>query len=387
MSTAARPARWDIFCSVVDNYGDVGVAWRLARQLAAEHGVDARLYVDAPAALSRIAPEVDAGAERQCVRGVELRTWDRAQDSTMPHDDASEVVIEAFGCGLPAAYLSSMGARTRPPMWINLEYLTAESWIDGSHGLPSPQPRSPLTRYFYFPGFTATSGGLLRERGLLERRDAFRGDHTAREALWHAIAHGFSPGNALTVSLFCYASAPVASLLDCFAEGNRAIVCLAPDGVAGGAIERWVGHEVPVGEPLQRDALTLLRVPFVAQDDYDRLLWSCDFNFVRGEDSFLRAQWAARPMVWQPYRQTEDAHLAKLDAFLARYTSGLDPAATTALCELARGWSTGQVASASWRAVLSEYPALLAHSGAWARALAAQSDLAARLVKFASDRV
>ena len=26
---------WDIFCSVVDNFGDIGVTWRLARQLVA----------------------------------------------------------------------------------------------------------------------------------------------------------------------------------------------------------------------------------------------------------------------------------------------------------------------------------------------------------------
>ena len=387
MSTAARTARWDIFCSVVDNYGDVGVAWRLARQLAAEHGIAARLYVDAPDALARIAPEVDAAAERQFVRGVELRTWDRAQDSKTPQDDTAAVVIEAFGCGLPAAYLSAIGARTPPPVWINLEYLTAESWIDGSHGLPSPQPRSPLTRHFYFPGFTATSGGLLREHGLLEQRDAFRGDRAAHAALWHAIAGGFSSGNALTVSLFCYTGAPVASLLDCFAACAHAIVCLVPEGVASGAIDRWAGHEMRVGEPLQRDALTVLRVPFVAQDDYDRLMWSCDFNFVRGEDSFLRAQWAGRPLVWQPYPQTETAHLTKLDAFLTRYASDLAPAAAAALCELARGWSTGHVPAVSWRAVLAQYPALLSHAGAWARSLATQSDLAARLVKFASDRV
>lgn len=372
---------------MVDNYGDVGVAWRLARQLAAEHGIAPQLYVDAPAALARIAPEVDAGADRQVVRGVDLRTWDPAQVSPTSHEGVGDVVIEAFGCGLPAAYLSAMAARAPPPMWINLEYLTAESWIDGSHGLPSPQPRTALTRHFYFPGFTATSGGLLREQGLLERRDAFRNDRAARDAFWRAIGGGFSPGNALSVSLFCYAGAPVASLLDSFAEGDRAIVCLVPEGVVGGAIDRWVGREVLLGEMLQRDALSLLRVPFVAQDDYDRLLWSCDFNFVRGEDSFLRAQWAGRPMVWQPYPQTESTHLAKLDAFLDRYSSRLSPAAAASLRDFARGWSTGHVTAEMWRVVLAEYPALLAHADAWASDLAAQNDLATRLVKFASDRV
>ncbi|MBY0444112.1 MAG: elongation factor P maturation arginine rhamnosyltransferase EarP, partial [Burkholderiales bacterium] len=38
--------RWDIFCRVIDNYGDIGVCWRLARQLSFEHGFAVRLMVD-----------------------------------------------------------------------------------------------------------------------------------------------------------------------------------------------------------------------------------------------------------------------------------------------------------------------------------------------------
>ena len=37
---------WDVFCRVVDNYGDAAVCWRLARQLADEHGARVRLWID-----------------------------------------------------------------------------------------------------------------------------------------------------------------------------------------------------------------------------------------------------------------------------------------------------------------------------------------------------
>jgi uncharacterized repeat protein (TIGR03837 family) len=67
-------------------------------------------------------------------------------------------------------------------------------------------------------------------------------------------------------------------------------------------------------------------IPFIAQDDHDKLLWSCDINFVRGEDSSVRAQWAARPFVWHLYPQSEQAHLAKLRAFTDRYAVDWTPA-------------------------------------------------------------
>jgi len=160
------PQRWDIFCSVVDNYGDAGVAWRLARQLVAEYRRAVRLFVDAMPVLARIAPDVDPSRERQRARGVDIVRWHGA-DVPMPPTAPGEVVIEAFGCGLPASYLGAMIALAAQPAWINLEYLSAESWIEGNHALASRHPRLPLQRHFYFPGFTPQSGGLLREAGLL----------------------------------------------------------------------------------------------------------------------------------------------------------------------------------------------------------------------------
>ena len=126
------PLRWDIFCSVVDNYGDAGVAWRLARQLAAEHGRAVRLFIDTLPALARIAPDVDPSREHQQVRGVAITRWGGAEHGLAPTTPAP-VVIEAFGCGLPSSYLEAM--RAAPPAWINLEYLSAEICIEGYRGL------------------------------------------------------------------------------------------------------------------------------------------------------------------------------------------------------------------------------------------------------------
>jgi uncharacterized repeat protein (TIGR03837 family) len=388
-------SRWDIFCSVVDNYGDVGVAWRLARQLASEHGIAVRLWVDDLRALSQIAsgiaPGIDPAQDEHLIRGVQVRRWAGARDAAVP-DDVADAVIEAFGCGLPKRYEGAMARRARPPTWILLEYLSAESWVETHHGLPSPHPSLPLERHFFFPGFTPATGGLLRERELFARRDAFRSDPAARAAFWSALGVAKPSPSSIVVSLFCYPDAPLPALLDAWADGDNAIVCVVPEGVAAGALDRWTEGEVPhPGQSLTRGRLLVAGIPFLAQDDYDRLLWASDINFVRGEDSFVRAQWAARPFVWNAYAQSGNAHALKLDAFLARFGDGLAPGATAALGSFSKAWNDaadgGRTIEALWPALIGARSALDEHARTWARALAVQADLASALVKFVSDRV
>ena len=144
----------------------------------------------------------------------------------------------------------------------------------------------------------------------------------------------------MVVSLFCYPDAPLPSLLDAWADGDDAVVCVVPDGVATGALDRWTEGAVPhPGQSLTRGRLLLAGIPFLAQDDYDRLLWASDINFVRGEDSFVRAQWAARPFVWNAYAQSENIHALKLDAFLASYGNGLPLGAAATLGSFFKAWN------------------------------------------------
>jgi uncharacterized repeat protein (TIGR03837 family) len=379
--------RWDIFCAVVDNFGDAGVAWRLARQLASEHALGVRLFIDGLPTLARLAPGVDATRDAQWVENVEVRRWNGPQ-AMLSGAEPGAVVIEAFGCGLPASYLMAMTARERAPVWINLEYLSAEQWIEDCHGLASRHPTLPLTRYFFFPGFTASSGGLLRERDLFARRERFRADAAASESLWRTLGLARPDPGTLVVSLFCYPNASLPRLLDAWTEGDVPILCIVPEGVASATLDRWTDRRVPhAGQRLARGALTLARAPFVPQDDYDRLLWTCEVNFVRGEDSFVRGQWAARPLVWQVYPQAGDAHRLKLDAFLDRYGAALAPDAASALSGFWHAWNGNGEVGPAWVRFIGVHAALAAHAEAWAADLAARSDLAEALVKFCGDRV
>src|SRR6185503_11940130 len=201
--------RWDVFCRVVDNYGDVGVSWRLARQLAAEHGKRVRLWLDDLTVLAKLRPEIDPRYDLQPLEGVEVA---RLREP-FAGAEVADVVVETFGCDPPEAYVLAMAARTPRPRWVNLEYLSAEEWVEGSHALPSPNPRLPLVKHYYFPGFTARTGGLLRERGLVARRRAFQADARGQAAFWKSVAGRVPPARALKVSLFGYSGAPYDGLV------------------------------------------------------------------------------------------------------------------------------------------------------------------------------
>ncbi len=380
-------ARWDIFCKVIDNFGDAGVAWRLARQLAHEHSLAVRLWIDDPRSLVRMVPDVDAERDAQRVAGIDILRWREPFGETTP----AEVAVEAFGCGLPDTYVAAMAARAPAPVWFVLEYLSAEPWIDGAHGLPSPHPRLSLTRRFWFPGFTKTSGGLLREQGLIATRTAFQRDTSARGDFWSSLSVPPPAADERRISLFCYPGPALPALFDAWADGDDVVSCIVPEGVAAGAIDAWTGGNVPhAGHPVSHGRLTLHAIPFQSQENYDHLLWACDVNFVRGEDSFVRAQWAGRPFVWHIYPQVDAAHLRKLDAFVDRYVAALGEPAGDAVRRMFHAWSgppAGHGIDGPWDAFAAEREPLESHAVGWADELAALPELAAGLVKAALDRI
>src|SRR5512135_1854154 len=228
----AAAERWDLFCRVVDNFGDVGVSWRLARQLAVEHGKRVRLWLDDLTVLAKLRPEIDPGYDIQRLEGVEVaRLFE-----PFVVDEVGEVVVETFGCDPPEPYVLAMAQCARKPRWINLEYLSAEDWVEGSHALPSPNPRLPLVKHFFFPGFTPRTAGLLREHGLLQRRDAFQADAGAQAAFWRSIAGRSPPANALKVSVFGYTGAPFEALWRSAIGYPGPVWLVAPEGAAATAL-------------------------------------------------------------------------------------------------------------------------------------------------------
>ncbi len=387
-----------LFCKVVDNYGDIGICWRFAKQLEHEHGIHVTLWVDDLRSFQRICPEVAIDFDQQKIANVTVQHW-RDQDGVFVADEISDIVIEFFACDIPPAYIAAMAECNPHPVWLNLEGLTAEEWVEGCHTLPSPHPRLPLTKYFFFPGFTDKTGGLLLESNLEQQRQEFQSDQTGMAVFLAQFGVTESEMSSLKVSLFCYPQAPVSALLNTWQQSDNAMTCLVPEGVAADAIAAFIGQEPKAGASSTRGALTVRVLPFIPQADYDKLLWACDLNFVRGEDSFVRAQWAGKPFIWHIYPQDENLHHVKLKAFLQRYVGTAAEAETNAetkaesLIEFFLAWNgaakteNSHLPASSWENLWPRFqadmPKIAEISNHWRQQLLENGDLSTNLLKFA----
>lgn len=380
MNNQPSTEHWDIFCRVIDNFGDIGVCWRFARQLSAEHGLCVRLWLDDLSALKKIWPDACLDAE-QYLAGVYVHAW----PDTFPLisvDDVADVVVEAFACDIPDSYVMAMSQRPCPPRWFNLEYLSAEDWTQDYHALNSMHPKFTLNKTFFFPGFNHNTGGLLREKDLLSKRDQFQSNADIRTRTLNHF--GIEPqANSLVVSLFSYENEALYDLLDSMKQSDRVVHCLIPDGKIRPQVEYWLNlDEMHEGELYTSGQLHLQRLPFLQQDIYDTLLFCCDINFVRGEDSFVRAQWAARPFIWHIYPQQENAHLEKLEAFLNLYTKSLKDNEKQTIRSIFLAWNQNLGASHLWQEILDLLPIWKEHSQTWCQQLSSQPDLVENLVHF-----
>jgi uncharacterized repeat protein (TIGR03837 family) len=377
--SATFPRTLAIFCKVVDNYGDIGICWRLARQFHAEHGIAVTLWVDDLASFRRIWPSVDAQAEVQDVQGITVRHW-RNNEGNFAAADIPDMVIEFFGVDLPPGYIAAMAQCEPRPVWINYEGLSAEEWVEGCHRLPSMHPRLSLTKHFFFPGFSDKTGGLLRERGLVEERERFQADLAAMSAFLARFGVTAAEMASQKISLFCYPQAPVAELFEVWERSSEPVTCLVPEGVVREQVQAFIGPDANAGAAATRGALTVRVIPFVPQTDYDRLLWSCDINFVRGEDSWVRAQWAARPFVWHIYPQDENLHHVKLRAFLQKYVVN-----TQSLVDFSLRWNGAREGHLDelWTSLQAELPIIERRSREWEAQMSANGDLVSNLLDFA----
>lgn len=283
LAPITQSSTWDVFCRVIDNHGDVGVCWRLARSLR-ERGIAVRLWLDDARAL-------------QWMAGSPAPDWvhpfDHAGALSLSPEQVGDVVIEAFGCNPPERFVQAMAQKAAAPIWINLEYLSAESYVERSHALPSPQASGAgrgLTKWFFYPGFTSRTGGLLKRPHM----QAWQAPRRVGERV---------------VSVLAYANANFAGLLDSL---NAAPTLMAA----------WPGpsqealRSLRAAHPHRWPQVRHLELPWMLQTAFDGVLQGCDLNVVRGEDSLVSAARAGRPFIWQAYAQADGAHRAKLLALL-----------------------------------------------------------------------
>ena len=303
---------WDIFCRVIDNHGDLGVSWRLSADLAFR-GHSVRLWVDDASSLAWMAPDAKPNSKGRvqfntATGTVVVRPW---LDALNGFDQPSKVWVEAFGCELPEhfvkwAHQSQTNLHsTSCPVWLNLEYLSAEAYVERSHKLPSPVMSGILkgrTKWFFYPGFNEKTGGLIREARVLEKSEAWETPEFNQSG---------SRPYPLKITLFCYEPAALAEAMQLASLNSAGHQWQVAHGRGALAFENALR-----ALPSHTNQPSHQFIPPLSQTKFDQLLKSSDLNFVRGEDSLVRAIWAGKAFVWQIYPQDDGAHGAKLNAFL-----------------------------------------------------------------------
>ena len=377
--TDTQPAAW-LFCRVIDNYGDIGVSLRLARRLN-EAGFQVALWHDHPAALAKLLGEAPLPA------AIRAHHWQGDAAESIAAElavAAPALVIETFGCDLPPAALTDV--RAHRPLWLNWEYLSAEPWAEAMHGKPSLQADG-AEKYFWLMGFSETSGGLLREAGYLKKQQAFLANPAAQAALRRRLGLPEHPRRAVQCFCFGYAGAQWADWLAAWQAAGEALdVWLADRQIIHSLRQAGAIPEHALREPgsvWQDGAVRLIRIGFVPQTEFDAVLWLADMVIVRGEDSFVRAQLAGKPLLWHIYPQAEQAHLPKLHTFWHKAAAFAPlPAAHQALSDDLNHAATLTPAARaeSWRQLLQQLPQWRQAAEQWQSELLRQPDSVERVL-------
>jgi uncharacterized repeat protein (TIGR03837 family) len=317
-----HPRSIDIFCHVVDNFGDIGFVYRFAREFKAGYPhVSVRVFVDDLPVFAHINPRINPACEVQLLDGIEYRSTGAAASRNDPSLEMADVLIEAFACRIPEPFMKA--AESRPRIIINLEHLSAEPWVEGYHRKESLLPVKNLRKYFFMPGFTKDTGGILldprieriRHKLALHRLPCLNG--LLRKS-GVRLGDGAVP---LIGTVFTYERA-FDTFFDELADLSRETLLLV------------FGHKSQSGMTATFDRLHAARIgdrhyllgktatlflPFIPQQCYDALLCLADFNFVRGEDSLVRAILAEKPFIWNAYLQEDTYQKVKVEAFLNRF--------------------------------------------------------------------
>jgi uncharacterized repeat protein (TIGR03837 family) len=317
----------DIFCHVVDNFGDAGVTYRFAREFRLAHPFcRTRLFCDDLATLSAMRPGVNPHAIVQDHGGLVVVDSSKLDGTLAGQLGPADVVVEAFGCEIPAPYAENL--LPAASVWVNLEHLSAEPWVGGYHKQESILGGGGPKKYFFMPGFAENTGGVIVDtlvENVKQTLSARRRDLLAEFLAPFEISKPFAEGTLYGV-VFTYLRGFDSLLRDIQDTCDTACLFVCGDKSKAGmtATVQRMGGETLGASRCRVGKVDLLLMPFLPQHRFDTLLCCADFNLVRGEDSLVRALFAERPFVWNAYLQKEKHHLVKVHAFCNTFAGYFD---------------------------------------------------------------
>ena len=283
----------DIFCQVIDNYGDVGVAYRLAREFK-------RVYPN-----KKLRFVINQIEELNLIRKSENIEVILYKDISKIENSA-DLIIESFGCEIPKKYMDK--ALKNSKLIINLEYFSAEKWVDDFH-LQESFLGGNLKKYFFIPGLSEKSGGILLDNEFLERKKKVEANKE-----YYLEKFGIKEKYDLMGSIFSYEKNFDSLIEELKKLGKKIILLILSEKTQKNFIKYFDNGN-------NYDKIKFVKLPFFTYDKYEELLALCDFNLVRGEDSFVRALLLGKPFLWHIYPQDENTHIKKLESFLEKYCS------------------------------------------------------------------
>lgn len=281
----------DIFCEVIDNFGDVGVAYRLAREFK-------RIYPNKK--LKFIINQMNEINMIKKSDDIEIISYENISLIKKPAD----LIIETFACKIPKEYMDK--AVNESKLMINLEYFSAEDWVDDFH-LEESFLGGNLKKYFFIPGLSMKSGGILLDKEFLERKKKVE-----ENKKYYLLKYKIYEKYDLIASIFSYEKNFDLLIRELKKLDKKILLLILSEKTQKNFIKYFDNNN-------KYDKIKLVKLPFLTYDKYEEVLGLCDFNLVRGEDSFVRALLLGKPFLWHIYPQDENIHMKKLESFLEKY--------------------------------------------------------------------
>lgn len=291
-----------VLCKVVDNYGDVGVVYRLIRQLnRIRPEVNINLVIDDLTSFNKLNDRIIPKKSFQKIDEYSVYDWnnfDFCYERFKENDgEKLEIILECFQCGRPD-WMEKILFEDKLERTVNIlmiDYLTAEDYAEDFHCLNSLTRSSKVKKINFMPGFTNKTGGLTLDEQ------------------WETPVVRDENGPTL---IFTY-ERNWDSLVRALNKSDIDKVFVAQ----GRGFESFMESVCRVGDRKSiYNALSYLN-----QTDWDKMFKNCSLLFIRGEESMSRACLSGIPFVWHAYPQSDEYQLVKVKALLKRMEKYFTP--------------------------------------------------------------
>lgn len=309
----------DIFCEIIDNFGDIGVVYRISKELKKIfQNVRIRIVLNRLEEFKAINKKVK-DTDYQEIDGL-ICVTEKYVKENMESFGVSDVFIEAFGCNVPEEYVKA--AKENSKLWINLEYLSGEKWIEDFHLCESLIDSKTLKKIFFMPGFSEKSGGVIIDSGFLERMKFGKEN---RDEVFKKYFKDFDLKDKFIGTVFSYEK-NFENLLETLKNYEKETILLLMGEKTQKSFSEILKKNLTedYGNIVKYGKITMIYSDFFSQEEYEEIISASDFNFTRGEDSFVRGIILGKPFMWHIYLQEEKAHMDKIKAFTERFKESVE---------------------------------------------------------------